>query len=134
MTKQETATETLLRYVPAGPTRDELLELVRTGAKFLQQQHIGRRPGFLRRYVTNIVALLDSPTFENLIDELELEAARRGFSETSKGRPPIEEVNRIWDLVKYHDPKRGEVQVTFGRLRNILTSAKKSLFMGSLIP
>jgi hypothetical protein len=31
-----------------------------------------------------------------------------------------------WELVTYHHPKRGEVQTTFGNLRNILTKANEA--------
>jgi len=117
-----TPTGTLVRHIPAGPARDELLGLVRVGIKFQEQQHVGRRPGFLHHYITGLVSGLEAPaTFERLIVALELAAARRnGASET-----PIEQCSRSFELLTYHDPKRGRQQVTFGRLRNIFTEAKR---------
>ena len=111
-----------MRFIPEGPKRDELLGLVRIGIIFSQQQHAGRRPGFLHRYVAGIVARMAPPvTFERLIEALELAATRRnGGDET-----PIEHCSRAFELLTYHDPRKGRLQVTFGRLRNIFTEAKR---------
>lgn len=115
-----------MRYIPAGAKRDELLGLVRIGITFSQQQHAGRRPGFLHRYITGITKRIKPPaTFERLLEELELEAARRNLGADGEAGTPIETVNRVWELVTYHHPKRGRLQVAFGTLRNYFTAAKK---------
>jgi len=117
----DTPTGTLLRYIPAGPKRDELLGLVRVGIRFTEQQR-GRRPGFLHRYIVGIVGGIARPcTFDALLVALELEAMRRA----EDGGVPTEHVSRAFELLTYHDPKKGRLQVTFGRLRNILTDAKR---------
>lgn len=125
----DTATGCLVQYVPAGPDRDVLLGLVRIGVRFRAQQ-CGRRPGFLNRYIVRIVQEMAPPvTFANLLTELDLAAARR---EASEGRgEPIERVSRTWEQLTFHDPQRGRQQITFGRLRNIFTDAKKSKFPAS---
>jgi hypothetical protein len=107
--------------MPAGSARDELLGLVRIGVKFARQQHAGRRPGFLHRYVAAIVSSTAAPTFERLIEALELAATRRNGGDEN----PIEHCSRSFSLLTYHDPRRGRLQVTFGRLRNIFTEAKR---------
>jgi hypothetical protein len=120
--KPDTPTGTLVRCIPAGLERDELLGLVRIGIKFAAQQHAGRRPGFLHRYVAGVVASMTAPvTFERLIVELELAAARRNGG----GETPIEQCSRSFELLTYHDPGRGRLQVSFGRLRNIFTESKR---------
>ena len=120
-----------MQYVPAGPQRDEILELVRIGTKFRQQQHAGRRPGYLHRYIASLVERLDksSVTFECLLEELEMEAARRNLGADDAALTPVEIVNRVWELMTYHHPKRGRLQVAFGTLRNHFTAAKKQLRM-----
>ncbi|OFZ85788.1 MAG: hypothetical protein A2V78_02490 [Betaproteobacteria bacterium RBG_16_64_18] len=131
----DTATGTAAHYIPAGPKRDELLGLVRIGIKFQQQQHTGRRPGFLHRYIASITGRIKPPvTFERLLEELELEAARRNLAADDEPLPPVETVNRVWELVTYHHPKRGPLQVAFGTLRNYFTATKKDRFTGSAKP
>ncbi|MDP3514184.1 MAG: hypothetical protein Q8S20_15705 [Sulfuritalea sp.] len=122
----DTATGTLARLVPHGPERDELLLLVRLGVKF-QRQHVGKRPGYLHSYVVGIVANMAPPiTFANLLAELDLAAARRAAGD-GRGEP-IERLSRTWQQLTFHDPKRGRQQITFGRLRNVFTTAKKATF------
>lgn len=113
----------LMLLLPPGPERDKLQHLARVGLAFEAQQH-GRKPGFIRQYVAGIVARLPAPvTFGKLLEEMELEAARRA---TQPGAAvPIETVNRVWGLVTYHHPRKGRVQVTFKTLRNHLTPCKK---------
>ena len=117
-----TATGMLLRFIPEGPERDELLGLVRIGVVFRNQQH-GRRPGFLTRYVRRVVGTINRPTFAALLIELELEALRRDLR--GEDASPIERVNREWEMVTYHDPKRGRQQVSFKHIRNIATLRTK---------
>jgi hypothetical protein len=57
--------------------------------------------------------------------ELELEAARRELA--GEKASPIEKVDRIWEVLTYHDPKKGRMQMPFGTLRNQLTQAKKQI-------
>lgn len=130
----DTATGTLARYVPAGADRDRLLGLVRIGTRFAQQ-HTGRRPGFLHGYIVATLARMASPvTFEQLLDELETEAARRNLGANCKAGSPVESVNRVWEVVTYHDPKCGRQQVPFGTLRNKFTFAKRTPFTGAPKP
>lgn len=104
--------------------RDELLGLVRIGVAFKTQHH-GRRPGFLHQYISSIVERMEAPvTFEKMLEELELEAARRNLH-GEEGKP-VEIVNRVWALVVYHHPTKGRQQVTFKTLKNILTFCKKA--------
>lgn len=124
MNRPDTATGRLVAYIPAGPDLDELLGLVRIGLAFKGQQ-VGKRPGFLRRYICALVGQMEPPvTFNRMLDALELEAVRRNLSATGKDLPPIERVNRAMEHVTYHDPTRGRVNVTFGTLRNIFTRAR----------
>ena len=102
------------------------MRLIRLGAAF-RNQHVGKRRGFLHRYIDGIVARMVPPvTFDRLLAELEMEAVRRAADDGE--RVPVERVSRSFLLVKYHDPKRGEQQVTFGRLKNILTESKRAAF------
>lgn len=127
-----TATGTAALYLPPGPECDEVLRLVRIGLKFERNHRAGGHPGFLRSYITGLVAGMKPPvTFADLLHELRLEASRRELSATGKALPPVISVNMTWELVTYHHPKRGEVQTTFGNLRNILTKANEA---NSLVP
>lgn len=120
------ATGRLALMLPPGPERDEILDLVRLGAKF-KAQHRGRRRGSLHRHIVNVVSGMKAPiTFAGLLEDLELAAARRELRGVSAS--PIEKVDRVFELVTFHDPRAGRRQVTFGRLRNIFTSAKKEQF------
>lgn len=121
----DTATGTAAHYIPAGPKRDELLGLVRIGIKF-KQQHAGKRPGCLAHLVLDCARRGGPPySFEQLLDELELEAARRELD--GEGASPVEKIDRVWQLATVHTPARGRVQVPFATLRNHLTYAKKCL-------
>lgn len=121
-----TATETLVRHVPAGPKRDELIELVRIGIKFQRQQHAGKRPGHLAQLVLDCAKSAGPPySFAQLLDQLELEAARRQLH--GERASPVEKIDRIWQLATVHLPKRGRVQVPFKTLQNHLTDTKKKL-------
>lgn len=133
MAKQpDTATGTLVRYIPAGAKRDELLGLVRVGFKFQSQQRRGKRPGFLHHYIVGLVERMGTQVkFERLLEELTLEASRRNQEANGKALPPVETVSRGFELLTYHHPKHGERQVTFGTLRNYLTAAKKYKFPAS---
>lgn len=108
--------DAILAHLPAGFERDELMRLVRVGAKFAEQ-HRGRRPGFLRRYVGELVQRLETRTFEALLVELELDAVRRDVR--GEKASPIERVDRSFEMLTYHDPRHGRRQVTFKRIRNI---------------
>lgn len=120
-----TATGNLVAQMPPGPERDEILGLVRLAWKFTAQ-HVGRRPGPLTKEMLQIVrrpgALL---TFEWLLDELEAAATRRSLYGDAESC--IEQVNRVREIVIYHDPPAGFIQVTFKRVRNLLTACKKDL-------
>lgn len=120
------ATGALVRLVKNAPERGELLRLLRIGVQFARRQHAGSSPGYLRRYITEIASRLKPCTFEGLLEELELAAVQRAQAANNKNLPPIESVDRLWGLVKYHHPKRGRLDATFGNLRNILTKAKKA--------
>jgi hypothetical protein len=118
--------------LPPGPDLDEMLGLVRLGVKF-KQQHLGRRRGHLHTYIAEVVFAMKPPaTFNALLEELELAAARRELRGVAAS--PIEKVDRVFDLVTFHDPRAGRKQVTFGRLRNILTAAKMEKLPASAKP
>ncbi len=108
---------------PEAPpeVRAELLALVRLGAAFRAQQR-GRKPGFLRCYIAEIVARLERATFAALLLEMELEAQRREF--LGEHASPVERIDRTWELAVLHHPRRGRMHVPFGTLRNLLTLAK----------
>lgn len=125
-----TATDCLVEYVPAGDDRDRLLGLLRIGVEF-DAQHVGKRPEFLHNYIAGLVAGMDRPTFKNLLDELTLAAARRA---ADSAHEPIESVSRSFELLTYHHPRKGRQQVTFGRVRNLLTAVKNKQFTASPNP
>lgn len=115
-----------MRYVPAGPRRDELLALVRIGIKFERQHHVGKRPGCLAQMVLDCARRAGPPfSFAQLLDQLELEAARRELD--GEQASPVERVDRIWELVTVHLPGQGRVQKPFKTLQNHLTDSKKKL-------
>lgn len=119
------ATGRLVAYIPPGDELDEFLGLVRIGVKFAAQ-HTGKKPGALSHYLLGVVRSVGPDcTFEQLIDRLEDEMARhRLFGADSMC---VENVNRVWEIVNFHDPRKGAVDITFGTLRNRLTEAKKIL-------
>lgn len=105
---------------------EQLAELVRIGQAFKDQQ-CGRRPGFLHEFVFQLIERIEKPlTFAKLLDELQLEATRREmYGEEDR---PIEKVNRVWEIVTYHHPRKGRQQVTFKTLRNKFTTCKNRIF------
>jgi len=121
-----TTTGAAAEYLPPdGPERDELLGLVRLGLKFKAQQHQGRRPGFLHRYITALVqAAPGRMSFEGLLKELAFQARRREL--LGESASPIEKIDREWELVTWHCPRRGRKQTTFKRLQNLLATIQKS--------
>lgn len=124
----------LVLLIPPGPECDEMLGLVRMAVKFKRQQ-CGRRNGRLHNYIVEVVSTIKGPvTFEALLDELELAAARRELQRASASASPIEKVDRVWEVVTFHDPRAGIKEVTFKRLQNILTKAKKKRFPTSAKP
>lgn len=119
----DTATGTAVRHIPPGELRDEILVLLRLGVKFKAQQ-VGKRPGFLARLVLDCARRAGPPySFKQLLDELELEAARRELN--GEKASPVEKIDRVWQLITIHAPKRA--QIPFGTIRNHLTHAKKTL-------
>lgn len=117
----------LTRYVetslPPSPEREELLGLVRLGLSFQKQQRIGKRPGFLKDYLLQLLSTMEGPvTFDRLLQELELEAVRRDMDVEDEN--PIEKVDRIHELITCYHPRTGRQQLTFKTLRNKLTWCK----------
>jgi hypothetical protein len=109
--------------LPPSPEREEVLELVRLGLSFQKEQRIGRRPGPFKAYLLKLVRNIEgSVTFDRLLDELELEAARRDMY--GEKASPIEKVNRVWEIITYHHPRNGCQQLTFKTARNKLTWCK----------
>lgn len=107
-------------HLPPGAETETVLRIIRLGVKFDRRE--GRQPGFLHKYIAGIVAQIpQKPTFEKLLTALELEAVRRDRGEKS----PVEHVSRSFEFVRYHDPRHGEKEITFGTLRGYLTAAKK---------
>ena len=116
-----TTTGFLVWNLPPGDDLDTALGLVRIGLRFREQQ-CGRRTDAFTRYVVGLVAELPKPTFAGLLERLDLEASRRAaYGEHAS---PVEKVDRVWQLLTIHCPRRGRIQITFSTLRNKLTSAK----------
>lgn len=112
--------------LPPSPEREEILTLVRLGLSFQKQQRIGKRPGFLKGYLLKLLSTIEGPiTFDRLLQELELEAARRDMYGDNES--PIEKVDRIWWLVTYHHPRTGRQQLSFKSIRNKLSWCKANL-------
>jgi hypothetical protein len=112
--------------LPPSPEREELLTLVKLGLSFQRQQNIGKKPGFLKVYLLKLLPTIENPvTFDRLLLELELEAARRDMYGTEAS--PIEKVDRLFQLVTYHHPRTGRQQLTFKSIRNKLSWCKKEL-------
>jgi hypothetical protein len=117
----------LTRYLetalPPSPEREEILTLVRLGLSFQKQQRIGKRPGFLKGYLQELLPKIEGPiTFGRLLHELELEAARRDMY--GEEESPIEKVDRVWETVVYHHPKTGRQLLSFKSIRNKLSWCK----------
>jgi hypothetical protein len=120
-----TATGMAAKYLPPGAECDELLTLIRLGQRF-RMNHVGKRPGALSRLICDCARRGGPPfTFEKLLGELELGAARRELH--GEAASLVEKVDRVWGLATVHLPKRGRVQVPFSTLRNHLTQAKNIL-------
>ena len=110
-------------HLPEGPERDKALGLIRIGLKFFQAQRCGRRLDAITKYITGLVKELPQPSFANLLERLDLEAARReAYGERAS---PTEKVDRVWQLVTLHHPRRGRIQITFATLRTKLSAAKR---------
>lgn len=106
--------------------RAQVIELVRVGAQFKPQQKIGRRLDFCTRFIIDLARSLDQPvTFAALLDALETQAARREIHGAQAA--PIEKIDRVWQVMTFHHPKRGRVQIAFGSLQNKLTLARKKI-------
>lgn len=128
---ETTATGTLVHFVPRGADRDLLLGLVRMGLVF-QSQHRGRRPGYLHNYLLVLSRKIQPLTFDSLLRELAFEARRRDL--LGEHVSPVEKIDREFELLTYHDPKHGRVQLTFDTLRGKLTKVKKVLGCDSQYP
>lgn len=116
-------TSYLEEALPASLERDQIIGLVRLGLSFQKQQNVGRRPGPLKTYLLTLIQKMEGQiTFERLLEELELEAVRRDIRGTAAS--PIEQVNRVWELVTYHHPRSGRQQLTFKTIRNKLSWCK----------
>jgi hypothetical protein len=112
--------------LPPSPEREELLTLVRLGLSFQKQQRIGKRPGFLKDYLLKLLSRMEGPlTFDRLLQELELEAARRDMY--GENESPIEKVDRVWEIISYHHPRTGRQQLSFKSIRNKLSWCKANL-------
>jgi hypothetical protein len=112
--------------LPPSPEREELLTLVRLGLSFQKQQNIGKKPGFLKNYLLKLLSSIEGPiTFDRLLHELELEAARRDMY--GEKASPIEKVDRVWEVVTYHHPRTGRQQLAFRIVRNKLSWCKANL-------
>jgi len=109
---------------PSYPdVHEEALRLITIGMKFDQR---GKRPGQLAHLVLDCAKRAGRPhSFEQLLHELELEAARRDLH--GEQVSPVEKIDRIWELATIHLQKRGRAQIPFGTLRNHLTRAKKNI-------
>ena len=112
--------------LPPSPERDHLITLVRLGLSFQKHHRVGKRPGPLKAYLLKVTGRIDAPlTFDRLLEELELEAVRRGMHGTAAS--PVEKVDRVWEIITYHHPRAGRQQLTFKTLRNKLTWCKLNL-------
>ncbi|PTR14466.1 hypothetical protein C8R31_106139 [Nitrosospira sp. Nsp2] len=119
-------TSYLENVLPPSPEREEILTLVRLGLSFQQQQRIGKRPGFLKDYLQELLPKIEGCiTFDRLLQELELESARRDIY--GEEESPIEKVDRVWEIIIYHHPRTGRQQLTFKSLRNKLSWCKANL-------
>lgn len=110
-------------HLPEGPERDEALGLVRLGFRFAAQ-HNGKKPGFMACYLADLATRIHGPlTFESLLLELRIQALARSVN--GEAESPIENVDLLFELLTYHHPRRGRLQMPFGTLRNYLTTVKK---------
>lgn len=117
----DTTTGGFAQYLPEGPERDQALGLIRIGLKF-QAQQCGRRPDALTNYLASLVRELPKPVgFNALLEKLEAESARHDFV---AGECVCVGINRVFSTSTFFHPKRGEVEIHFGTLRNKFTQAK----------
>lgn len=120
-----TATGAVDLYFPPGAERDHVIGLLRLAQKF-QQQHVGKKPGVLAKLVFDCAKRAGPPfSFNQVLLELNYLAALREAD--GERASPIEKVDRSWQLLTIHSPRKGRVQVPFATLRNHLTAAKKRL-------
>jgi len=107
---------------PSFPdVHEELLRLALIGQRFDQRK--GKSPGQLAHLVLTCAKRAGRPySFEQLLHELELEAARRDLY--GEAASPVEKVDRVFELMTFHT-KNSREQKPFGTLRNHLTRAKK---------
>ena len=114
----ERAISTVLRHVPPGSARDELVSVIRVGSAFVRQQ-CGGKHGPLTAFVSEVTDALrkanKTPSFENLLDALDTLQVRHDRR--------VEEVDRIGQFAILYLPGRREV--AFKTLRNALTKARK---------
>lgn len=113
----------LAKVQAAFPDDDQILAIIELGLKFKKAQS-GRSVDYFGRYLDGVIQRLHSPTFKNLLEELELEAARRDMYGVRAS--PIEKVDRVWELVTFHS-KKERLQMPFSTLRNRLTQSKKRI-------
>jgi hypothetical protein len=112
-------------HLPEGPERDQALGLIRLGFK-IAAQHTGKKPGFMACYLADLAKRIHGPlTFESLLLELRIQALARSVN--GEAESPIENVDPAFELLTFHHPRRGRVQMPFGTLRNHLTRVKKDL-------
>jgi hypothetical protein len=111
------------QFLPPGPERDECMGLMRLGFE-MAKQHTGRKRGFLYNYLLELARGMGGAlTFERLVLELRLQARRREL--LGEGTSPIEKVDEEFELLTWHDPRRGRRQTPFGTLRNRWTDVRK---------
>lgn len=119
------ATGYAAQHLPPGPERDECLGLIRAGVTFTAQQN-GRKPGFLHCFLLALAGRLEGDlSFNGLLLELRVEARKRELlgEETS----PVEKVDEAFEVLTYHEPRRGRIQMPFGTLRNKWTEVRKKI-------
>lgn len=120
-----TATGCAALYVPPGAKCEEILLLIRLGQRFRSQQ-VGKRPGTLSLLVLDCARRAGPPySFDGLLCQLELLAVQR--EQEGERASPVEKVSRVWQLLTFHHPRTGRMQIPFSTLRNHLTNAKKIL-------
>lgn len=128
---ETSATGYAAMHLPPGKRTEEILGMIRMGLPFMEN-HCGRRPGYLHNYLLVLSRKIKSLTFDALLQELAFEARRREL--LGEHVSPIEKIDREFELLTYHDPKHGRVQLTFDTLRGKLTKIKKVLGSDSQFP
>lgn len=115
------ATGYLFDNLPDGPERDELLGLIRVGLAFRGQQ-CGRKPDQITNYIADLVSKLSKPTNAALLERLESASTKHDYGANEVA---VVLVNRVFEVVQFHHPRRGTVEISFKRLQNVMTIAKK---------